>query len=142
MITSNQIPAIYQNWLKNAKNTLIDQWGLNSALAEQISVFLLYVTYYNLPYWITSGFRHPKYQAALRKRWDEGDRSGLRYRPALKSKHSEMIDPFTPGAAAIDIASDSDENEDILGGLAPYFGLKWGGLFRTPDKVHYYLDDL
>jgi len=141
MITAQNIPYKYHSWLNQSKSILIGYWGLNSALADRIAILLLYATYFGVNFTITSGFRDPAYQAELRKRWDEGNRSGLRYRPALKSRHSYMTSSGKPDAQGIDIAG-TDENENILGSWAPFFGLKWGGVFTTPDKVHFYIDDL
>ena len=76
---------------------------------------------------IVSGARSERQQAALRARWDAGDRRGLIVRPALESAHvrGEAFDLRDTGGLR------------TLGALAPHAGLRWGGKFADRDPVHF-----
>lgn len=81
---------------------------------------------------ITSGYRDPSYQLALRARWDAGDRAGLRVRPARSSAHSrgEAVD--------LVVLEDPDGRKlQQLGLWAQRRGYRWGGTFSVPDPVHF-----
>lgn len=76
---------------------------------------------------IVSGRRSGAAQAAMRARWDSGDRRGLVVRPALDSAHTrgEAFDLQDTGGLR------------TLGELARFTGLRWGGNFTDPDPVHF-----
>ena len=76
---------------------------------------------------IVSGRRSASHQAAMRARWDRGDRAGLVARPAKDSRHvdGEAFDLQNTGALR------------KLGELASAAGLSWGGFFAEPDPVHF-----
>lgn len=83
---------------------------------------------------VTSGYRDPARQAALRARWDAGDRTGLVARPALRSAHSEGL------AVDLVVAPRSDVSQAQLGIYAQTRGYVWGGTFSRPDPVHFAVD--
>lgn len=127
----------YLNWLSLARDWLEDQYGLNEKLAERVSLLLLYSALNGISFRISSGFRDPKKQNELRKRWDAGNQVGLVVRPALNSKHSHVSTILRrPDAKAVDIIFSDPETP---GFWAEFFGLGWGGKFRTPDIVHFFV---
>ena len=137
MITYNQIKQPeYKKWLTEYKAYLVENWGLNSDLAEKVAVFLLYAYFYGLNWTINSGFRDPEYQKELQKRWDAGNRTGIVARPATNSLHSVTGWLSKPDSHAIDLKF-NDQN--LAGQLSPFFGLKWGGNFNSRDPVHFYV---
>jgi len=137
MITKSSIknPEILA-WLDSVEAYLDEKWGLNADFAIKLSMLLLYSSFFGNSWDVISGFRDPEKQKNMRARWDAGDRSGLAYRPALTSKHSETSWIGKSDAIAADVKF-SDQN--YAGFLAKYFGLKWGGNFKRPDPNHFYI---
>lgn len=122
------------DWLKAVQQVLIDEYGLNSGFAEKISYLYYWSQMYGISFDITSGWRDPKRQAALRARWDRGDRAGLIARPATTSKHCNTR-LGRPSSLAVDVSS---SDLSTLGEWAvKYLDLRWGGNFRRPDPVHF-----
>lgn len=78
---------------------------------------------------ITSGARSNARNRQLQQRWDRGDRAGLSVRPADDTAHSTG-DGFDLGGAP-------PYTLQVYGYWAPYVGLRWGGTFRDPDKIHF-----
>jgi hypothetical protein len=78
---------------------------------------------------IVSAYRSREYQKELQKRWDAGNRAGLVVRPADKSTHTERV--------GFDLDGDAQKLQ-FYGWLASYLpGVRWGGTFTTPDRVHF-----
>jgi len=126
----------YSEWMELVITYFQKQWGLNAEFAIRLSVFMLYMVLMgNMPT-VNSGFRSPKKQAELRRRWDAGDRTGIVARPAKRSKHSNTGFLGEPDATGVDISFDA---QDLAGQYAHFFGLKWGGKFKRPDPVHFYI---
>lgn len=124
----------WSEWTKATGLYLKSQWGLSSVFASQVAVLLAYFFSYNLNPRITSGFRDPKKQAAMREQWDSGNRAGLRARPAAASKHSVTNWIGQPAAEAIDIVTNNDyQAAQIARALKIGDGLAFG------DPGHYYL---
>ena len=78
---------------------------------------------------IISGYRSPVHQVALLKRWLEGDRVGIKYRPATRSWHMAGL--------AIDVETGVrgyPAYESIMRYLGARVGADWGdpGHFDTP----------
>jgi len=115
---------------------LVSDWGLNRAFAAKIYACLYNWYVYGYNFTITSGFRDPEKQLDLLKRWNSGDRRGLAAKPAKNSKHSVTSWGF-PSALAIDIVLDRYDRDTKY--IANYFDVKWGGDFRHPDVVHWYV---
>lgn len=129
-----------QEWIDQATDYFVDQWGLNETLARKISQLYLWGLQSGFPMSVTSGFRDPEHQRELRERWDRGDRAGLAARPATNSKHSTTSFFGDPDAMAVDLSAGSSQNLRILGGWAQnYLGLRWGGTFKNADLVHFYI---
>lgn len=129
-----------EEWISQAQNFFIEQWGLNEGLAYRIAYLYLWGLQSGFPMSITSGWRDPAHQKELQQRWDSGDRAGLKVRPATNSKHSTTTFFGDPDAMAVDIGAGGDQNLRILGQWATnYLGLKWGGDFKTADLVHFYV---
>jgi len=84
---------------------------------------------------ITSGYRDGRVQAALRARWDAGDRQGIRVRPASTSKHSTTAGGH-PASEAVDMPCDDDRKAALIAGQ---LGIGSGLSFSVPDPGHYYL---
>jgi hypothetical protein len=121
-------------WLKSTAEYLKTNWGLSAAFSQQAAVLLAYFFSYNLNPRITSGFRDPKKQAAMREAWDAGQRAGLRARPAASSKHSTQNWLGAPAAEAIDIVTN---NETMAAQIAR--ALKIGDGLAFGDPGHYFL---
>ncbi len=86
---------------------------------------------------IASIFRDPAHQRALQARWDRGDHTGLRARPADPdtSKHSRTGFFGRPASEAIDMPTLDDKR---AAQIARSVGLGTGESFRQPDPGHYY----
>lgn len=123
-------------WLRNAAKYLEDQWGISSTAARKFAQLLAYQFQYGLKPQITSGFRDPKKQAAMRAAWDRGDRQGLRARPADPddSDHCQTALWGSAASQAIDIKS---SNEAQSAWIAQQLGITPGLYFKTPDPGHY-----
>jgi len=87
---------------------------------------------------ITSLFRDPGKQRAMRQAWDSGNRAGLRARPAdpSTSLHCQTSFAGTPASRAIDIVCDDDI---AAAAVARSLQVGAGADFRDPDMGHYYL---
>lgn len=127
-----------EQWLRDAAKILKDAMGLDSDFAMAAAKLYLYLWYYGLNPRITSGFRDPKKQAAMRAAWDAGQRSGLKVRPADPANSDHCRTGFfgKPASTAIDIDTN---NYQFAGQIADSLGIGWGGNFSTPDPVHFYL---
>jgi hypothetical protein len=129
-----------EEWISQATDYFVEEWGLNEGFARKISQLYLWGLLSGFPMGITSGFRDPEKQRAMQARWDAGDRSGMVARPATNSKHSTTTLWGNPDAMAIDLYAGSDRNLSILGQWAEnYLGLRWGGTFKNADLVHFYI---
>lgn len=80
-------------------------------------------------------YTDPARQAELQRRWDRGDRQGLRVRPATASKHSLQDWLKRPASVAIDMPTNNDQ---AAARIAQGIGLATGLSFQTPDPGHYY----
>lgn len=94
---------------------------------------LLYV--YGLRPVITSIYRSPEKQAAMRAAYLAGNRQGLRYLPAIKSDHTRQNWLGQPASYAIDIDLGS-RNYAFGAQIAHAIGLKTG--YEIGDEVHYF----
>lgn len=121
-------------WMEQATAYLVDTFKLDKTFAGKVAIALAYATAEGLAPRITSGWRDPAKQEAMQKRWDAGDRAGLRVRPATDSKHSHKSF-FSPAALAVDIPTNNDRR---MAQIATAVGLGAGASFHTPDPGHYY----
>lgn len=124
----------WEDWLKNTADILRSTHGLESNFADDIAILLAYLQSMGLGPRITSGYRDGAKQAAMRARWDAGDRAGLRVRPAADSLHS-ATSWGKPAAKAIDIATSDDRR---AAGVAVALKIGAGYFFSVPDPGHFY----
>jgi len=127
----------YRDWVQQYSKYLKNDLGLNTVLATKIAIMLLYSAVNGVTFSLSSGWRDPIVQAEMLQRWLAGNRSGLAAKPATNSKHTRITNDGKPNSMAIDITF-SDQNK--IGKWAKYFGLSWGGNFRSPDLVHFYIN--
>lgn len=73
----------------------------------------------------------------MQARWDAGDRTGLRVRPATNSLHSRVSTKGSPASIAVDMPCDDDKRGAAIAGQLGNLGT--GMSFSTPDPGHYYL---
>jgi len=122
-------------WPKSAASWFASQYGLDVDFS--IKVALLYIALFaaKLNPRVTSGFRDPAKQKAMRDAWDRGDKQGLAVRPAdpSTSRHS-TTSLGRPASKAIDIQT---SNPKLAADIARVIGLRAGYYFQTPDPVHF-----
>lgn len=85
---------------------------------------------------ITSGRRTAERQRQLLTRWEAGD-PGIAVKPAARSRHLT--------GDAFDLGSSSAEVLAFYGAILYRLGIlgaRWGGNFRTPDRIHFDVGDL
>lgn len=115
----------WQEWVRDATEYFRGSWGLEATWAGQVALLYLYFASYGLAPRITSGYRDPAHQAELRRRWDAGDRAGLRHRPALNSDHTRR--------RAVDIVTNNPRRAaEIAKALGIGTGMDYG------DDVHFF----
>lgn len=131
-----QIRKIGQKWAEDAAAYFRDTLGLHPTFAGQAALLYLALHFAGLKPRITSGFRDPAKQRAMRAAWDRGDRQGLRVRPADPdgSDHCKTTLTGSPASRGIDMPSD---NEELAAQIAKALGLTPGLYFKTPDPGHY-----
>lgn len=127
--------AVLEKWAESATDYFKTGLGLNGTFARQSARLFILLYSSGLAPKITSGFRDPQKQIAMQRAWDQGNRSGLRARPASISKHTVTDWLRRPDAKAIDIKS-NDEKKAAQ--LAQSIGLGSGLFFASPDPGHYY----
>lgn len=113
-----------KDWLKQAAEYLVSQWGIKVEAAPKFAMLYVYLWSYGLNPRITSGHRSQAKQDAMRAAWDRGDRAGLKYRPAEKSRH-------TSGVAMDIVTSNPKQAADIARALGMKTGIDYG------DDVHF-----
>ena len=113
-----------EEWLKNAAAYFVKEWGIDAQHAQKFALLYAYLASYGLNPRPTSGYRSQSYQDSLRARWDRGDRAGLKYRPAAKSRHTTR--------RAMDI---STSDEKLAAQIAKAIGMKAG--YDYGDPVHF-----
>lgn len=123
------------SWPREAVPYWVSTWGLDPTFAVKVGLLYLALYFAGLHPRITSGFRDPAKQAALRAAWDRGERQGLRVKPAdpKTSFHCRMASG-RPASLAIDMPSD---NEALAAQLAQGLGLRAGYFFAESDPGHY-----
>lgn len=126
-----------EKWLYAMQNFLASYYGLEMSFAARASLLYAYLWFEGLTPNITSGYRDPQKQKALRDAWDAGNRAGLVRRPAETSLHSRIDGRGNPASLAIDITT-TDNN--YAGKIAKHLNIGWGGDFQGNgfDPVHYF----
>lgn len=94
----------------------------------------LFIKYPELPAQISSGIRTKKEQEELRKRYEAGDPRVV-VPPAINSQHS----PQMRSAIDIDPRGIPQKRWRDIVETARRLGLGYGGDWRVPDSVHFYL---
>lgn len=130
-----KIKKIGQQWADAAVPYFVSQWGLDSIFAVRVGLLYLALHFAGLKPRITSGFRDPRKQAAMRAAWDRGERAGLRVRPADPKNSLHCLEASgRPSSRAIDMPCDNDA---LAAQIAKALGLRAGLYFSTPDPGHY-----
>lgn len=123
------------NWPDLAAPYFIQEWGLDSIFAVRVGLLYLALHFAGLRPRITSGFRDPRKQAAMRAAWDRGERAGLVVRPADPKNSLHCLEAGgRPASRAIDMPCD---NNVLAAEIARGLGLRAGQYFSTPDPGHY-----
>lgn len=124
------------SWPEAASAWFASQYGLDPAFAVRVALLYLACHMAGLRPRVTSGFRDPDKQQAMRNAWDRGNRAGLIVRPAdpKKSAHCQKTWLGKPGAKGIDMPTSNDKLAADIG-LA--IGLRAGYYFTTPDPGHF-----
>jgi D-alanyl-D-alanine dipeptidase len=89
---------------------------------------------------VISAYRSPQSQAALRRRFHVGDRSGLASEPAAESLHTvgRAVDlQFRYAGQLVPVAETPMEYWEYVAELLEPVGVRWGGRFRSPDPNHF-----
>lgn len=113
-----------QEWLKQAAQYFIDQWGISKDAAPKFALLYAYLGEYGLNPRPSSGYRSQAKQDELLARWNRGDRAGLKFKPAKVSKHTSR--------RAMDI---STSDEKLAAQIAKALGLRAG--YDFGDPVHF-----
>lgn len=130
-----ELRKIGEGWARSAVSYFVSTWGLDPTFAIKVGLLYLALHFAGLNPRITSGFRDPAKQAAMRAAWDRGDRQGLRVRPADPSASMHCRGTASrPASLAIDMPCD---DEALAAQLATKLGLRAGLYFSTPDPGHY-----
>lgn len=115
----------YQEWVRQAAKYFASQWGLDAGFASTVALFYLYLHSYGLNPQIQSGYRDPAHQRELLRRWEAGDRKGLKFKPAVNSDHTRR--------KAIDITT---KDPRLAAQIAKALGL--GAGMDYGDEVHFF----
>jgi len=123
-------------WPAQAVPYFVSTWGLNKAFAAKVALLYLACWAAGLNPRVTSGFRDPKKQAAMRAAWDRGDRVGLVVRPAdpKTSKHCSTTMTGAPNSLAVDMQCTDNE---LAARIGKALGLRAGLYFTNPDPGHF-----
>lgn len=131
-----QVTKVGQAWADEASEYFKDTWGMDSVVAVRAALLYLALHFAGLQPRITSGFRDPVKQRAMRAAWDAGNRAGLRARPADpdKSDHCKTGILGRPAARGIDIVS---RDEHLAAKIGQALGWTPGLYFTPADPGHY-----
>lgn len=123
-------------WPEEARGYFVSVWGLDPTFAVRAALLYAALWFAGLNPRITSGHRPRARQAALRARWDAGDREGLVVRPAdpARSWHCQEGPGGEPRSRAIDMPCDDNE---LAARIGRALGLRAGFFFRVRDPGHF-----
>jgi len=123
-------------WPEMASHYFASTYGLDPVFAVRAALLFLALHTAGLKPRVTSGFRDPAKQKAMREAWDRGQRSGLRARPAdpKTSAHAQTSWTGSPAAKGIDIVTTNDK---MAADIAKAIGLRAGYYFNDPDPGHF-----
>lgn len=130
-----KIRQMGKEWVEAAVPYWSQTWGLDPTFAVRVGLLYLALHFAGLRPRITSGFRDPKKQAAMRAAWDRGDRQGLRVRPADPRNSLHCYEASgRPASRAVDMPCDNDA---LAAEIGKALGLRAGYFFSTPDPGHF-----
>jgi hypothetical protein len=131
-----QARQILGKWPQDAVPYFREVWGLDPTFAVKAATLYAILFLLGLNPRITSGFRDPRKQQAMRDAWDRGERQGLRVRPASPdgSRHCRETLGGSPASQAIDMPC---ENDALAARIAQAMGMRAGINFSVPDPGHY-----
>lgn len=116
---------LYERW----GEYLVSVWGLDPRFARYVAAAQTWIQQTGgTAVTITSGYRSPRKQNELIRRWEAGDRDGLVTKPATRSWHMRGL--------AIDVRYRSKDFERFKTAMI-LWGCRWGGHFRKFDPVHF-----
>lgn len=129
------VPKEWKDWADDVAYYWRDL-GASSEAAPKFALLWGFASAYGYNPRITSVWRDPEKQKRMQERWDAGDRSGLRARPATNSKHTQTNWLGRPASTAMDMPCSDDV---ACARLARELGLGAGQYFKRADPGHYYL---
>lgn len=118
------------------KNNKTQKIIVDSKIADKVIAFTK-AMYEKYGVVVTSSFRSKTRQAQMRKDWDEGRRTGLLYKPALKSAHSSG---FAIDMNVSSLVNSGEVTVDELSDFAKEYGFNYGGKDFN-DIPHFYIDE-
>jgi hypothetical protein len=123
-------------WPQNASSYFANTFGLDPNFAVRVALLYLALHSAGLNPRVTSGFRDPEKQEAMRRAWDRGDRRGLRTRPAdpKNSLHTNKSWLGKPASKAVDIVTNNDR---LAADIGQALGLRAGYFFTARDPGHF-----
>ncbi len=135
----------FTQYLQSIKPT-VDTWakylvtqGLSRVWADRAAALYLLLNAYGLRPVLTSIYRSPEKQAAMRAAYLAGNKQGLRYLPAKNSDHTRQetnwLGQKIPASFAMDIDLQS-KAYDSGATIAHALGLRTG--HEIGDDVHYF----
>lgn len=124
-----------ENWAQAARSYFRDTMGLEAAFALDAARLYISLWRAGLNPRIARGWSDPQHQKDLQARWDAGDRTGLRVRPATDSLHTKTTFFGNPASCAIDMPSADDAKGAQI---ASNLGIGAGWNFTTKDPGHYF----
>lgn len=130
------LPPAWDRWAEQAAGWFRNQ-GAAADAAKQFALLYGLASVYGYNPRITSIWRDPEKQRRMRARWDAGDRTGLRARPAVNSKHTEKDWLGRPASKAMDMVTTNDAAVARI--ATEWLDLGAGQYFRTADPGHYYV---
>lgn len=130
------LPRAWDDWADQAADWFRKQ-GAASDAAKPFALLYGLASAYGYSPRITSIFRDPEKQRRMRERWDAGDRSGLRARPAVNSKHIETDWLGRPASEAMDMVTTNDQAVARI--ATEWLDMGAGQFFNTPDPGHYFV---
>ena len=118
------------------KNNKTQKIIVDSKIADKVIAFTK-AMYEKYGVVVTSSFRSKTRQAQMRKDWDEGRRTGLLYKPALKNAHSSG---FAIDMNVSSLVNSGEVTVDELSDFAKEYGFNYGGKDFN-DIPHFYIDE-
>lgn len=129
------LPAEWEKWARDAAPYFARVQGLAGSFALDAARLYIALWGRGLAPRIARGWSDPAHQKELQRRWDSGNRAGLRVRPATTSKHSITSFSGGPSSQAIDMPCRDDQ---AGAAVAAQLGIGAGWNFSDRDPGHYF----